>query len=688
MLPYLDCSSSEALRSIEISTPYQSKARYGVGPSHDIVRGQMALEQLNQAQKEAVLTTDGPLLILAGAGAGKTLTLTERIRHLISSGVAPSSILAITFTNKAALELRERLERMLASDAAINRPVSSSERPFASTFHSLGVSILREQHARAGLKKSFAIFDRADSKSAVKEALERTGLDPKAHDPGRILALISKEKGRGITSREYSAQEDKDRFFRVVEEVWSEYEKILERDNALDFDDLLLRTRNLLQEDLEARGLYQRRWQYIHIDEYQDTNRVQYEISKLLVGEKKNICAVGDIDQNIYSWRGADIRNILAFEKDYPKAKVIILEENYRSSKNILDAANAVIAKNKMRREKNLVTSQAGGEPISLAQGFDESSEAEFIAAKSEELVGAGTPAEEIAVLYRANFQSRVLEEAFMRHNLPYQILGTKFFDRKEVKDVLSYLRAALDPSCLADKKRVINVPRRGIGKVTIAKWFSGEKLPSSASAKIENFQKLLDKIARMAKEKTPSETVLFILKETGLEEEWKESGKDEDVARIENVYELANFASRYGDLPPEDGLLKFLSDAALQSDQDEIESEKKAVRLMTVHSSKGLEFDVVFIAGLEDGLFPHQRLNESGIAPEEAEEERRLFYVALTRARKKVFLSYAQSRTLFGRRQVNIPSEFIFDIPEELLDEDAFDESSVPRRPLLDIEF
>lgn len=656
-----------------------------VGKSMDIE----ALSGLNERQKEAVLATEGPLLILAGAGAGKTKTISERIRHLVRKGVAPSSILAITFTNKAAKEMRERIEKMLSEDKVLNRPISMVEKPFVSTFHSLGVHILKEQSHRAGLRRHFAIFDRDDSKKAIKEALEMKSLDPKMHDPGRILGIISREKGRGVSCEEYAAQMEGGYFANVVEEIWTEYEKILHRDNALDFDDLLLRTVKLLREDLQVRKYYQNIWQYIHIDEYQDTNHVQYEISKLLVGEKHNICAVGDIDQNIYSWRGADIKNILDFEKDYQNTKIILLEENYRSTKTILDAANIVIEKNKLRKKKNLFTGNGVGEKIGIFQGYDEVSEAEFIATKTKELILTGTRPEDIAVLYRANFQSRVLEESFMQHTLPYQLLGTRFFERKEIKDILSYLRASLSPDCLSDIKRVINVPARGIGKATIAKIFGGEteSLPAGTKNKINNFHKLLADICEKAKKARPSETVAYILSISGLEMEWK-NGKEEDIDRLENAYELVSFAGRYDHLEPLEGIEKFLEDAALNSDQDELEEEKHAVRLMTVHASKGLEFDVVFIAGLEDGLFPHQKITKENISPSEQEEERRLFYVALTRARKKVYLSYAQVRTIFGNRQVNIPSEFVFDIPEELVSEEYFEEEGIPRKPLLEIDF
>lgn len=647
------------------------------------------LSGLNDKQKEAVLATEGPLLVLAGAGAGKTKTIAERIRHLVRKGVDPTSVLAITFTNKAAKEMRERVNSMLSEDKNLNRPIGMNERPFVSTFHSLGVHILKEQSQRAGLNRHFAIFDRDDSKKAVKEALEKKSLDTKMHEPGRILGIISREKGRGTTAEEYAIRMEGGYFSNIVGEVWTEYENILKRDGALDFDDLLLKTMLLLRNDVEVRNYYRKIWEYVHVDEYQDTNHVQYEICKLLIGDKHNVCVVGDIDQNIYSWRGADIRNILDFEKDYPEAKIILLEENYRSTKTILEAANIIIEKNKLRRKKNLFTGNDVGEKIGIFQGYDEVSEAEFIANKSKELIAGGMKPEDIAVLYRANFQSRVLEESFMQHTIPYQLLGTRFFERREIKDILSYLRAALNPDCLSDIKRVINVPARGIGKVTIVKIFGGEEegLPAATKNKINNFRKLLLDIGEKAKASRPSETVAYILSASGLESEWK-LGKDEDIDRLENAYELVTFAGRYDSLEPVEGIEKFLEDAALNSDQDELKEERSAVRLMTVHASKGLEFEVVFIAGLEDGLFPHQKITKENITPAEAEEERRLFYVALTRAKKKIYLSYAQVRTIFGSRQVNIPSEFVFDIPENLVNEEEFEEEGILRKPLLSIDF
>jgi DNA helicase-2/ATP-dependent DNA helicase PcrA len=641
---------------------------------------------LNPAQKEAVETTKGPLLILAGAGAGKTKTLTERIVHMVTLGISPSSILAITFTNKAANEMRERVFTRLSEEPGLQLPSSSPERPFISTFHALGVHIIKENAVKLGLPRFFGIFDKGDSKQAVKRAIKELSLDPKQYDAGKILGAISRQKGLGYTLEQFETGTEGDFYQSLVAKVWAKYEKTLREEKALDFDDLLLYTASLL-EDEAVRTHYQNVWQYIHIDEYQDTNGVQYTIAKRLSESSKNICVVGDIDQNIYSWRGAQIKNILNFEKDYADAKVILLEENYRSTQTILHVANEIIKKNTFRKEKNLFTKNAEGEPISLFEAFDEVSEAEFVATQSEKLIGLGERADNIAVLYRANFQSRALEEAFLSYGISYQLLGTKFFERKEVKDVLSYIRAALEPESLSDVKRVINTPSRGIGKVSILKIFEGKanELPRGTREKYLSFQRLLQNIREVALEKPASETVKYVIQETGLENELRK-GNEEEQERLENMRELGTFARRYDGIPGEKGIGEFLTNAALQSDQDSLEKPTAGVKLMTIHASKGLEFDHVFITGLEEGVFPHERISESK-GTEDDEEERRLFYVALTRARKKIFLSFAQTRTIFGSRQVHIPSEFIFDIPQDMIikEEGTY---GLLRKPIFSIDF
>lgn len=627
----------------------------------------MSRDELNIRQKEAVETLEGPVLIIAGAGAGKTKTITHRILNLIKNGVPPHQILAITFTNKAAKEMRERVFHLLEQDKALNIPISFNERPFVSTFHALGVHIIKESGGLLGIPRHFTIFDRGDSKRAVKDALEEIGLDPKQYEPGAILNAISREKGDGVTFASYREKSSKEYFQKIVAQVWEKYEATLTKEKSLDFDDLLLKTALLLKKFPEVKKRYSTIWKYIHIDEYQDTNGVQYEIASLLAEEHRNICVVGDTDQLIYSWRGADIQNLLDFEKKYPEAKVIFLEENYRSTQTILAAANNVIKKNVMRREKNLFTKNSEGEKIELLVSYVEQEEARVVADTCRDLIEKGVDAREIAVLYRANFQSRVLEEAFLHKNIPYQVLGVKFFERKEVKDVLSFIKAALNRESTNDLVRIVNVPPRGIGKATIMKVVTGQEstLGPGLRNKVAQFLNLLERIKTTAMKESPSQLIKYIIRESGMENVYK-NGTGEEQEKLENLRELVSVATQYDSYPPEEGIEKLLENAALATDQDELEKDNNAVKLMTVHASKGLEFDYVFIVGLEEDLFPHQRIGEDDISQSEAEEERRLFYVALTRARKKVFLSYSQLRTIYGAQKVNTPSNFISDIGDE----------------------
>lgn len=628
------------------------------------------LKGLNEGQHEAVIKTEGPLLIVAGAGAGKTKTITYRILHLIRKGVSPHEILAITFTNKAAKEMRERLEKLLSEDVSLNKPVSSYERPFVSTFHALGVHIIKENARLLDIPRYFHIFDRTDSVGAIKEALKALDLDPKQYEPGKILSSISKKKGRGTHITEFEVRDTRDFFRKIIKSVWEKYEEILKKEKALDFDDLLLKTLLLLKKHPEVLEHYASVWKYIHIDEYQDTNTVQYDIAKLLALKNKNICVVGDVDQSIYSWRGADFKNIMRFEEDYPEAKVIILEQNYRSTKTILGAANTIIKKNAKRHDKNLFTENEDGEKIAVYGSYNEEDEAYFVAQKARELIRDGVSPKEIAVLYRANFQSRVLEEAFLSEKIPYQVLGIRFFERKEVRDILSYLKASLEPDSLSDLKRIINTPTRGIGKTTILKIFSGKEseLPLNTQNKISDFRKILERIGEKIKNGKPSEAVLFAITESGMKKNLEE-GSEDDQERLYNLSELVSLSQKYDFLSGEEGVEKLLTDAALASDQDDMKETLDAVKLMTVHAAKGLEFEYVFITGLEDELFPYVKQNEEYKNTDEAEEERRLFYVALTRAKKKLFLSYASVRTIFGSKQINAPSEFIGDIDEEFLE-------------------
>jgi DNA helicase II / ATP-dependent DNA helicase PcrA len=637
------------------------------------------LNELNENQRRAAEHTEGPLLVLAGAGAGKTKTVTYRILNLIHQGVRPEEILAVTFTNKAAKEMRERVVALLEKDKSLNLPISNFSRPMVATFHSLCVYIIKENAEAAGLTRHFSIYDRSDSKKIIKDALEKKGYNPKEFEPNKIISIISREKGNFLTANEYEAGASQDFFGKVIAEVWQEYDIALRKENALDFDDLLLVAATMLKKE-EIRKKYSEHWKYVHIDEYQDTNKVQYAIVEAIARDHKNVCAVGDVDQNIYSWRGASIRNILNFEKDYPGSRMILLEENYRSTQTILAVANRVIQKNKMRMEKNLFTNNSIGERLGIFEGVDENHEAQFIALKAKELVKQGAKYSDIAVLYRANFQSRVLEEECLAKDIPYQVLGTKFFDRKEVKDTLSYLRLSLNPECIADLKRIINVPARGIGKTTLLKIVEGKEteLPAKMRLKIAAFRETLEKIKEFALANNPGKTIMFIAEETGLLSELKDEEGGEE--RQENVKELAGLAERY------ENVEKLLEEVSLMSDQDSDKEEVDAVRLMTIHASKGLEFPYVFIVGLEDGLFPHNHDNQD-LSQDEEEEERRLFYVAITRAKKKLFLSYAETRSIYGSRGINTPSEFLLEVPDHYTEKEFLDYTP-RRRPLLHIEF
>ncbi|MES3005036.1 MAG: UvrD-helicase domain-containing protein [Patescibacteria group bacterium] len=629
------------------------------------------LESLNDEQKKAVVATDGPVLIVAGAGAGKTKTLTHRILHLVASGVSPEQILAITFTNKAAKEMRERVRDLIEKDLSMAHLRRTM--PFVSTFHSLGVQILKENAEILKIPRHFTIFDQGDSKKAVKDAVVAIGLDPKEHSD-KVRHIISNEKGRGVSLSEYMERGSYDFTSELVKKVWEKYEATLKREQALDFDDLLLKTLKLLQKNKEVLEKYQERFLYVHIDEYQDTNKVQNSIVEMLAKKHRNICVVGDTDQNIYSWRGAEIKNMLHFEKTYPDVQTFFLEQNYRSTKNILAAANEIIEKNKFRIPKKLFTENSEGEKITLFEARNEVDEAHFIALRSKDLLEKGVSAEEIAVLYRANFQSRVLEDAFMAFGVPYQMLGTKFFERKEIKDVVSFVKASLNPQNLSDFSRIINIPPRGIGKVTLEKILTGkeDEISSGTKAKLDSFKNMLLDFEEVLLKEKPSESLKYIIKNSGMEDMYK-TGLEEDTDRLENIMELVTLATKYDIYESEEGIEKFLTDVALTSDQDSLDGSKTGVKLMTVHSSKGLEFQYVFVCGLEADLFPHRRRGERAKDGEDAEEERRLFYVALTRAGHKLFLTHAITRTIFGSMEVNSPSEFIDDIPKKYIDKESF---------------
>lgn len=613
---------------------------------------------LNDAQKQAVLTTDGPLLIVAGAGAGKTKTVVHRIGHLITTGVPAHAILAVTFTNKAAKEMRERVSHLVHK---ISPLIREGELPFVSTFHSLGVYLLRKFGTFNGTVTRFTILDDSDTMSLIKESLAVFGLDPKTTDPRSVRNIISKSANAFNTPDELETQANPS--YRIAGRVWRKYAQMKTEQKALDFDDLLTQTVELLEKNKEAREWCHSTWTHIHIDEYQDTNEVQYRIAKALAKETKNICVVGDSDQSIYSWRGANIKNILEFERDYPEAVVVILEENYRSTKTVLAAANEIINKNTYRTPKKLFTNNTEGESLSVYTAYDEADEANFVVERCIEHIDSGVAPSDIAVLFRTNFQSRILEESFLSYHIPYHVLGVRFFERKEVKDVLCYLRAALNPDSLLDIKRIINVPARGIGKVTLAKVFTKEELSGKALLAVNSFFAILEHIRTYLASHTVAETIKFVIEESGMEKAYKD--EFDGTERLENLAELVTLATRYDALGTEAGLEKLIEEATLMSDQDNIENAN-GVKLMTIHASKGLEFAVVFLVGLEQGLFPSER--DRGATGADAEEERRLMYVALTRARQKLYLTYASMRTIYGMRDVRMPSEFVLDIPEELI--------------------
>ena len=624
--------------------------------------------ELNASQREAVLHRDGPLLVIAGAGTGKTRTITQRIHRLIESGVQPGQILAVTFTNKAAKEMLERVMKL-------NGVFRVGQRPFIATFHTLGATILRENAPHLGLQRHFSILDQDDSAALIKAALKEAALDPKRFNPKNILGTIAREKGKRITATQYAElvnETDRRGFWPpLVAKIWLRYEEKLRARGALDFDDLLLWPVEFLTKETKILEDYRARWHYLLIDEYQDTNLIQYQLARLLAGPRRNICAVGDLDQSIYSWRGANCQHLLHFADDYPGAKIITLEENYRSTGVILAAANHIISKNFNRLEKNLFTRRSGDEKISLTAAADERQEAAAIARQSGELIRDGVAPEQIAVLYRANFQSRVLEEAMLQAGLPYRVLGTRFFERREIKDVLAYLKAALNPDDLESFQRALQAPSRGLGKVALVKILAGQidDLPIGQRQKFKDFKKLLTTVAEAVTQQPAAQVLQLIIRASGLAKTLAAGGAD-DRERLENIQELVSLARKYDELPPEEGASALLAEAALVSDQDTLYLERKAaINLMTVHAAKGLEFDRVFITGLEQSLFPHDHFSGETDSDYDEEEERRLFYVALTRARDKLYLSYAETRTIYGATRLNQPSEFVLDLDSSLFE-------------------
>ena len=638
---------------------------------------QSLLDGLNREQQQAVQHTEGPLLILAGAGSGKTKVLTVRIAYLLAQGVNPYEILAITFTNKAAKEMKSRVEGLVGDVA---------NRIWLSTFHSFCAKFLRfELDNFLGYNSNFTIYDTSDSQVVIKAALKALNLDDKYYPVGAMISVISDAKNKLMFASDYRKQA-RDFYQQKVADVYEYYERELRKNNALDFDDLLLVAVKLLQSNAAVLEKYSKRFKYVMIDEYQDTNHAQYLLAYLLSSHWKNIAVVGDADQSIYAWRGADIQNILDFEKDYPNCTSIKLEQNYRSTKIILDAANAVIDNNEGRPEKNLWTDKVEGAKIQHFTAQSEHEEAAFIGdtiVKKHDI--HGVPYGDMAILYRTNAQSRVLEEALIKRALPYTMVGgTKFYDRKEIKDVLAYLRVLYNPFDDLSLLRIINVPKRSIGATTVSKLqdYARENgtslfmtltqlhlvdtIKGKTKEKLEEFGILIFTLVAEMDDKSVLDILEAILDRTGYLAQLEESTDPQDQARAENIGELLSVAKDFQDTNPTGTVEDFLEQVALVNDVDSFEQEESKVTLMTLHAAKGLEFPIVFLGGLEEGLFPHSR---TLMNPEEIEEERRLAYVGITRAEKELYISNATTRTVFGRTSSYLPSRFIDEIPAELVD-------------------
>ena len=638
---------------------------------------QSLLDGLNREQQQAVQHTEGPLLILAGAGSGKTKVLTVRIAYLLAQGVNPYEILAITFTNKAAKEMKSRVEGLVGDVA---------NRIWLSTFHSFCAKFLRfELDNFLGYNSNFTIYDTSDSQVVIKAALKALNLDDKYYPVGAMISAISDAKNKLMFASDYRKQA-RDFYQQKVADVYEYYERELRKNNALDFDDLLLVAVKLLQSNAAVLEKYSKRFKYVMIDEYQDTNHAQYLLAYLLSSHWKNIAVVGDADQSIYAWRGADIQNILDFEKDYPNCTSIKLEQNYRSTKIILDAANAVIDNNEGRPEKNLWTDKVEGAKIQHFTAQSEHEEAAFIGdtiVKKHDI--HGVPYGDMAILYRTNAQSRVLEEALIKRALPYTMVGgTKFYDRKEIKDVLAYLRVLYNPFDDLSLLRIINVPKRSIGATTVSKLqdYARENgtslfmtltqlhlvdtIKGKTKEKLEEFGILIFTLVAEMDDKSVLDILEAILDRTGYLAQLEESTDPQDQARAENIGELLSVAKDFQDTNPTGTVEDFLEQVALVNDVDSFEQEESKVTLMTLHAAKGLEFPIVFLGGLEEGLFPHSR---TLMNPEEIEEERRLAYVGITRAEKELYISNATTRTVFGRTSSYLPSRFIDEIPVELVD-------------------
>ena len=637
----------------------------------------MDLSALNPEQRRAAETLDGPVLILAGAGSGKTRALTYRVANLIDHGISARSVLALTFTNKAAREMKERVQKLIGEEKA--------EEAWISTFHSTCARILRRDIEKLGYSRSFTIYDDDDQQRLLKDIFKQLNIDDKYLPVREVKAKISDAKNRIMSPDEWFAQSGRDRRASLVHDVMTVYEQKLKLLNALDFDDLLLKTLELLADHPPVLETYRRRFRYVLVDEYQDTNKAQYELVRLLTAESRNLCVVGDDDQSIYGWRGADISNILDFEKDYPDAVVIKLEQNYRSTGIILDAANQVIAHNEKRKDKKLWTDKGDGEKILLYCAKDEREEAAWIIRHIDLLRRQGALLGDIAVLYRTNAQSRIPEESLMQSGTPYRVFGgQKFYERKEIKDIIAYLRVIANPADDLSLTRIMNVPRRSIGDSTVQQLTDEaarkglplfavladlpEGMGSRAKNSVTAFFGMMSLLMAQKEMMSLEEFVETLIHNTGLEEQYVKEDTDEAAGRIENMHEFLGSVHEFAMNADDPTLENYLENISLVTDLDRADDRSGYVTLMTLHSAKGLEYDYVFIPGMEEGIFPSFRSIEED---NRLEEERRLMYVGITRARKKLFLSRASERILYNQYSHNAPSRFLDEIPERLIREE-----------------
>lgn len=644
--------------------------------------GQALLEGMNDKQAEAVLATEGPLLVMAGAGSGKTRVLTHRVAYLIEeNGVLPWNILAITFTNKAAREMKERVANLLGE---------SANEIWVSTFHALCVRILRRDIEKIGYNRAFTIADTSEQRTLMKRICAELNIDTKKFDPRSILSAISNAKNALLTPVDYQ-KEANSMFEQIVARAYKLYQQELEANQALDFDDLIMKTIELLESDQETLEFYQDKFHYIHVDEYQDTNDAQYRLVNLLAQKYQNLCVVGDADQSIYGWRGANMNNILNFEHDYPQAKTVMLEQNYRSTQTILNAANEVIANNLYRKKKNLWTENGSGEQISYYRAQNEHDEAQFIVAKiKEEREKNGYHFNDFAILYRTNAQSRMVEETFLKSSIPYTMVGGhKFYDRREIRDVLAYLTLIVNPADSMSFERVVNTPKRGIGLTTVERlrqfandndWTllkaaqnvdTATEITARTRNKVAEFGELMANLTKQAEYLNLTDLTEQILELSGYNQMLNDDRSLEAQARRENLDEFKSVTQEYDEQHKDEDdsnvqkIINFLADLALVSDQDDVDEQAPAVTLMTLHAAKGLEFPVVFLVGMEEGIFP---LSRALMEDDELEEERRLAYVGITRAKRKLYLTNAFSRLLYGRVQRNQPSRFVEEIDHDLL--------------------